>query len=241
MNTQLTPRERLAAQLAGVVMVFGGFLVVAAPGSDAAGYGMLVLLAGSVVLIVVGVRRSRRRAAAAKVLRTAPPGTKLPPADPPSALEGAAVAVQGANGWLGLYEGHVRLVKSGFRAMVGVGYGAGTKDIALSQISAIQWRDAGDLWLGYIAFSFLGGSDSSGGVFDAAKSDNAITFEKLQQAEFASVRSAIQGRLGGRAPVVSAATGGVADQIRELASLRDGELITPEEFEAKKAELLKRM
>jgi hypothetical protein len=44
-----------------------------------------------------------------------------------------------------------------------------------------------------------------------------------------------------QSPAVETQTGDVVDQIRRLGELRDAELITAEEFEAKKTELLKRL
>ena len=46
---------------------------------------------------------------------------------------------------------------------------------------------------------------------------------------------------GSASDAVAASSGDPAEQLRRLAALRDEGVITPEEFEAKKAELLDRM
>ncbi len=66
----------------------------------------------------------------------------------------------------------------------------------------------------------------------------------LRQARRANGGVVSLGRRGARAEPPGqdrAPSGEIPDQIRKLAELRDDGIITPEEFEAKKAELLKRM
>lgn len=159
----------------------------------------------------------------------------------PAAQEtGVLIHAKGANGTLSLYEDRVRLTKSGWRAVIGVGYGAGMKDIALSQITAIQWRDSGTKVIGYVAFSFIGGADPSGGVFRSVRSENAVTFTKHQQPAFEAIRAEVQSRIG-RANVAPSQATSSAQAIKELADLRGSGHITADEYEAKKTEILARI
>ncbi len=154
---------------------------------------------------------------------------------------GASREATGANGSLTVFDDRVRLTKGGWRATLGVGYGAGSKDIAISQITAIQWRDAGAVLVGYIAFSFVGGADrSGGGVSDVVKSENAVTFFRSQQPAFDAIRADIQTRIGAGGARTDGSSSS-SQQLRELARLRDDQVITADEFETKKAELLRRM
>jgi hypothetical protein len=92
-----------------------------------------------------------------------------------------------------------------------------------------------------MAFSFQGGSDPSGGILTAARSENAITFERSQQPAFEAVRDELNRRLHGpsKLSIVPAPT--AADRIRELGALREAGLVTVEEFESKKAEILSQL
>jgi putative oligomerization/nucleic acid binding protein/uncharacterized protein DUF4429 len=204
-----------------------------------------VALAISVVVLLLELRRANRIAA------LSPPTTATARvhahadarmADAAStAADVPVVRAVGANGSLELYADRIRLTKSGARALIGIGYGAGTKDIALSQVTAIQWRDAGSVVLGYVAFSFMGGADPTGGVFDSARSENAVTFTADQQSAFEHARAVVQARIGQSVTGPSLSAPSAAQAIRDLAQLRDSELITPAEYEAKRAELLERM
>jgi uncharacterized membrane protein YdbT with pleckstrin-like domain len=85
--------------------------------------------------------------------------------------------------------------------------------------------------------------------FDDIKNPSAVQNEIYQQMESNEVKQAnrISGAINtaysaqAQAPQVAQPAPNVADQIQQLAMLRDQGHITPEEFEAKKAELLGRM
>ena len=66
----------------------------------------------------------------------------------------------GVNGQLALLEGQVRISREGF-----LGQGPkGDKEISISSISSIQWRQAGALINGDIQFTFIGGVEAKGGI-----------------------------------------------------------------------------
>jgi membrane protein YdbS with pleckstrin-like domain len=65
---------------------------------------------------------------------------------------------------------------------------------------------------------------------------------RVMDAKEISIGSAIHSNLAAGTPSAPApASASIPDQIQQLATLRDAGTITPEEFEAKKSELLKRM
>lgn len=77
---------------------------------------------------------------------------------------------------------------------------------------------------------------------DAVQQEIYHQIESREQTRADRNASAIADAIGDqRGSGVAAASGDPAEQLRRLASLRDEGLITPEEFEAKKAELLDRM
>jgi uncharacterized membrane protein YdbT with pleckstrin-like domain len=66
-----------------------------------------------------------------------------------------------------------------------------------------------------------------------------VQMESNENRKFDRVSQGINTQLGAQAPAAAQPT--IADQINQLAQLRDQGHLTPEEFEAKKAELLGRM
>ena len=114
----------------------------------------------------------------------------------------------------------------------------GEKEIDLSQISAVQFKKPGLGTVGYIQFSFLGGSETKGGIRDAVKDENTILFKGGKvEADFVKAKQLIdtyRARLRGE----GAATRGGLDDLEHLAQLRDRGIITEEDFAAKKKQIL---
>jgi Short C-terminal domain len=78
---------------------------------------------------------------------------------------------------------------------------------------------------------------------DASKDENAVLFTRKHQAEVDAVREHVENYITARhaTPARASAQPDIADQIRKLAELRDAGILTSEEFEAKKADLLERL
>ena len=85
---------------------------------------------------------------------------------------------EGINGILSLLSDSIRISRKGIGAFILQGL-KGDKDIYLSQISSIQFKKTGTFTNGYIQFSFLGGQETKGGIFDATKDENTIMFNTL--------------------------------------------------------------
>lgn len=151
---------------------------------------------------------------------------------------------KGVNGQLVVYPDRVILQRKGMGAFMAQGIGKGDKEISLATLSAIQWRNAGALTLGYIVFTFMGASDARGGIIDAQKDENAVTFNKKQQRDFEQARALIDQqraalRTAQQAPVVQQTIApSAADELAKWAQLRDQGVITADDFEAKKRQLL---
>jgi Short C-terminal domain len=77
-------------------------------------------------------------------------------------------------------------------------------------------------------------------TFDVASDENSIVFRKKDAAAFRAFKEAVEAAIAqSGAPASQAAD--PMDQLRRLGELRDAGLITPQELEAKKSELLFRM
>lgn len=116
----------------------------------------------------------------------------------------------------------------------------GEKRIPFASITSVQFKDAG-LTTGYIQFGVLGGKESRGGVWDAARDENTILFTKEASAEFKRLRDLVEQRLGAHKTAAGAAAApaiSVSEELTRLADLRDRGVLTDEEFLEQKKRLL---
>jgi hypothetical protein len=118
---------------------------------------------------------------------------------------------------------------------------AGEKFINIADISSIQLKEGNFITSGFIHFGYRGGFDRVNGLFDAAKDENSVMFEKRQTSDFLRLKKAIEDR---RAEIIreqkshTQVSMSVADEIAKFAKLRDQGLLTSAEFEMKKKQLL---
>lgn len=125
--------------------------------------------------------------------------------------------------------------------------GKGTKRIPISSVSAVQVKPAGALVNGFIQFTIAGGAKrrSTFGhqTSSAVADENSVVFTKAQQPSFETLRRDVEQEIADRSrprPPQPAAPDVLA-QLKLLGELRDAGVVTPEEFESKKAELLLRL
>lgn len=97
---------------------------------------------------------------------------------------------------------------------------------------------------GWIEFSIPGGVEHRAQfgrqTHDAMHNENAVTFLKRHQPEFEQLRDAVEAAiLAAHGPQQTPPD--VVGQLQQLGQLRDAGVLTQEEFDAKKAELLGRL
>jgi len=116
----------------------------------------------------------------------------------------------------------------------------GTKEIDAQALTAIQFKEAGLMINGYIQFVFGGSRESKGGAFDSAKDENSVMFNRNQEQRFRRLKEIVD-KARRSSPVNNASTGGVSREVGELerlAALFERGLLTEEEFQAKKRQIL---
>jgi phage FluMu protein Com len=174
----------------------------------------------------------------ASVLPAAVPKPSPPPPQQKRTSQVLMRAV-GVAGSVELYDHKVVIRREGALAFMTHGL-AGNKEILLSQISAIQLKSANLLTNGYIQFSFVGGQETKGGLWDATGDENTVLFRESHQAEFEAFKEAVEERLIAiRSPASHApAALSPVEELEKLARLRDRGIVTEEEFQAKKRQLL---
>lgn len=101
---------------------------------------------------------------------------------------------------------------------------------------------------GYISFTMAGTTETrtrpGRQTFDAARDENAVVVGYTQREEFVRLREAIEAaieRVHTVGPVNTPVAPDPSDQLRKLTELHNDGLLSDEEFEAKRAEIIDRM
>lgn len=145
---------------------------------------------------------------------------------------------KGVNGQIELLENKVRIKRKGVMGFLTQGL-KGDKDILISQISSIQFKKAGGFTNGYIQFSFLGGQESKAGLLKAGQDENTVMFNVYQKKEFEAIKEAIEKRIDDiHSQATSPSSSSSLSDLEKLAELKDKGIITEEEFQAKKKQIL---
>ena len=145
---------------------------------------------------------------------------------------------KGKNGQVEIVGDRVRISRKGALGFMTQGF-KGEKEIAITDVSSIQFKTAGWATRGYIQFAFTGGTENKRGLLSAASDENTVMFNKKQQPEFENVKQEIETlRSSLRSGAGATAAPSAADELKKFADLKDQGIITESEFEAKKADLL---
>lgn len=138
---------------------------------------------------------------------------------------------------LKVYEDRIVISHSGILNFFAMGV-HGDKTIYYTDLTAVQYKKPG--WTaGHIQFSLLGGRESVGGVLAASSDENTITINAKETEEAERIVAYIQNKIKEAKQPKSAATAvSAADEMMKFKSLLDMGVITQEEFDAKKKQLL---
>ena len=118
----------------------------------------------------------------------------------------------------------------------------GDKTLYYSDVTAVQYKRPGIL-AGHIQFSILGGHEDTGGVLSASSDENTITFNKGSECLAEKVVEYINQKLKeikvakNQGTIIQQATS-PAEELKKMKELLDMGIITQEEFDAKKKQLL---
>ena len=142
--------------------------------------------------------------------------------------------VAGANGQIELWENKVIIKREGFVSFLTQGL-RGNKEILISQISSIQFKNPGTFTNGFIQFSYLGGLEHKEGLLDATQDENTVFFKYFQWQDFKTLKEMIEDKIN---EFARKGKGSDLGDLEKLAELRDKGIITEEEFNAKKKQIL---
>lgn len=129
----------------------------------------------------------------------------------------------------------ISITKKGIIYAVNQGF-KGEKTIFIKNISAIQVKKSG-LLIGYLQFSLKGGVESKGGVIDATKDENTILIgNKKDYLQALEVKEYVENFISNNTNPASIKS--IPEQIKEYKTLFDDGVLTENEFNTKKNELL---
>ena len=139
---------------------------------------------------------------------------------------------------LDVYEDRVVISHKGVLNFLAMGI-KGDKTIYYNNITSVQFKKSG--WTaGYIQFSINGGRENVGGLLGATQDENTITISGNKNSEAEKIVAYINKKLAeirnGISNTVQAISS--ADELKKFKELLDMGIITQEEFDAKKKQLL---
>lgn len=143
---------------------------------------------------------------------------------------------KGYNGTIVLTKDGV-LIKRGAKGfLLGGGMLRGDKTIPYSSIVAVQLKKAG-MTAGYLQLTLKGGSEAKSGLMQSTTDENTVNFHARKNKDFLEAKEKIEAKISQSAGGNQQGSSG-ADELEKLASLKDKGVISQEEFDAKKKQIL---
>lgn len=147
-------------------------------------------------------------------------------------------SMKGPGELLAVYEDKLTITPKGVLGFMSKGL-KGTKTIPYSSIVAIQFKEAGAVFSGYLQFTIPGGNESRGGVFSAASDENTFMFaEKKNNEQAAAIKKYIESAVA-KARLAPSQTppASLTDELGKLAQLKAQGVLSEDEFQAAKKKL----
>ncbi len=147
----------------------------------------------------------------------------------------------GVQDTLRVYVDKVSITPKGILGFLNKGF-KGTKEIPYRSIVAIQIKEAGAMFNGFLQFTIPGGNESRGGLLAAVKDENTFMFSGVQNNALAhQIKGFIQweiDRLNEPQPQSVPTQPTISDELSRLAELRAKGVLSDDEFSALKKRLI---
>lgn len=117
----------------------------------------------------------------------------------------------------------------------------GERKLYYKDISSIQWKKSNALFSGFLEFVLIGShAKQGGGLFGGTDNPNRFTFWNRDLPTMEKIKEYVEDKLQHKnePTTIIKQEKSVAEQIRELKALLDDGIISQEEFNAKKKQLL---
>ena len=113
----------------------------------------------------------------------------------------------------------------------------GEKRVPVQNIKAVSWKEPGSMIAGFLEISILGEAPPSQFANANVQRQNRLQYEKKDVDKWRALKGWIEAKIAAPTEVRPAAS--VADELGKMAALLEKGLITREEFDAQKTELLR--
>ncbi len=146
--------------------------------------------------------------------------------------------LKGTNGQLEVYSDKVIIKRKGLVSKLCHGLFKGDKTIYIHQITGIQVKPGGLLVSGYIQFTVPGGIESKKGLSDATQDENTVMFTNDKNKLVNEIKEYIEKAIANKFQSNNNSSVSPADELKKFKQLLDEKVISQEEFDKKKKELL---
>ena len=132
----------------------------------------------------------------------------------------------------------IKITQKGFKNMLTKGL-SGTKTYPFSSLTSIQFKEPG-FTTGYLQFILMGSVENKRGVSGAVNDENTILFIKKELPLILELKEYIEFKINNKTTGSNIASSALteADEILKYKKLLDQGILTQEEFDAKKKQLL---
>lgn len=114
----------------------------------------------------------------------------------------------------------------------------GNKEIPIKNITAIEFKSPGSLTSGFLQFSIHGEMGHKGGGLSVAYDENTVMFQKPEEGNFYKAKELIESLMEELENSQNSNGISHADELKKFAELKDSGVISEEEYEKKKKQIL---
>lgn len=147
----------------------------------------------------------------------------------------ARIVVEGRSKKIEVYDSKVRIAPAGLLGAINTMAGNGGCEVPIKSISSIEFSEASFLAVGFIILNYAGAQAGDAHSKDKRMGNNAITFGGGANAEMKKAKELIEQLMKSAG---SGGTASAADEIKKFADLKAQGIISADDFEKKKKELL---
>lgn len=149
--------------------------------------------------------------------------------------------ISGYTGQLIVTDKKIIIKRKGLGGFISRGILNGDKEIPIKNITAIQFRNANWLTNGSIQFSIHGEMGHKGNAISAVNDENTLIFTNSQKEDFIKAKQLIDELMSKaeKSEINSTQQISIADELKKFSELKDQGIISEDEFNIKKKELLK--
>jgi hypothetical protein len=152
---------------------------------------------------------------------------------------GPVYTMTGVQDLLEVFDDHVSISPKGIMGFLNKGL-KGTKEIPFTSIVAVQFKEAGSFFSGFLQFSIPGGNESKGGILAATRDENTFMFAHAKNNALANeiktyIDTAVRKT---RSPQVPTALSSLGDELQKLAALKASGVLSDDEFQVAKRKLI---